>query len=171
VTSHSAQGVLLALIGPPGAGKSTLAARLAGELPGRSVVLSLDAYRRLLSPHRDESDQSVTPQAVERLHADLDRELAASRRVVVDATNAEMPHRQALLDIADRHHAHTIAVVVLPPLAVTTARNASRPAAPGPAGWSRRVPAGAVAAMHAAISQSLPHLPAEGWKEVRHLSR
>lgn len=157
---------LVGLIGPAGAGKSTLAAEITRRHPGRAVVLSLDALRAALSPHGDESDQSVTPQAVARLHARLDSALAADAVVLIDATNAVAAHRYALLDIAGRHQAHTIAIVVLPRLQTVLARNATRSSQAGPCGWTRRVPDETVTAMHRAIAEDLPCLHAEGWHEV-----
>lgn len=160
---------LVALIGPPGAGKSTVADEIAKQYAGRVVVLSLDEIRADISPHRDECDQSVTPQAVARLHGELDAALAAGAMVVVDATNANAEHRLALLEIAARHQAHTIALVVLPPLEVALARNAARSSQTGPCGWARRVPDRTVVAMHTAIAAALSHLPAEGWREVHQI--
>ena len=157
---------LVVLIGPPAAGKSTLAAELADECAGRVIVLSLDAARAALSPNGDESDQAVTPQAVARLHADLDRELAVGAAVAVDATNAAPEHRRALLDIAGRRQAYAIAVVVLPGLETVLARNATRSPVIEPCGWARQVPTHIVRAMHKAITEDLPWLPAEGWQEV-----
>ena len=86
--------------------------------------------------------------------------------VVVDATNAVDEHRLALLEIAARHLAHTIAVVVLPELQTVLARNATRSPRTRPCGWARQVPADIITAMHTAIGEDLPRLPAEGWHEV-----
>lgn len=159
---------LVGLIGPAGAGKSTIAAEIARQHPG-VVVLSLDAIRAELSPYDDESDQSVTVQTVACLHAELDAALAAGALVVVDATNAVDEHRRALLDIAGRHQAHTVAVVVLPDLETVLARNATRSPQIGSCRWARRVPAAVVAEMHTAITEALPRLPAEGWHVVHQM--
>lgn len=157
---------LVALIGPPGAGKSTLARQLAAGLPD-AVVLSLDATRAALSPHGDEADQAVTETAVHAWHAAIDVELARGRTVIADATSAVAAHRQQLLALAAEHDAPTTAVVVLPSLEEVQARNATRPAKPGACGYSRRVPAEIVAAMHATITAEVSTLAAEGWGAVR----
>jgi predicted kinase len=172
-----ARPLLVALIGPPGAGKTRAAAATADRLraespaePADVTVLSLDGIRARLSPWADECDQGVTPQAVAALHTALHTALhavlAAGGAVVVDATSAAAEHRRALLDIAARHHARTVALVVLPPLETVLARNAARSAVARPCGWTRRVPPAAVTAMHTAITADLPGLPAEGWHQV-----
>lgn len=130
------------------------------------VVLSLDKLRAKVSPYGDESDQHATSAAVEQLHRQMDRHLAAGRRVLVDATNAHAADRQALLRIADRHQAATTAAVVLPPLTDVLARNATRSPVIGACGSARRVPEHTVTAMHQRIAADLHHLTAEGWRRI-----
>lgn len=160
------RAALVALVGPPGSGKSTFATALAERTGQRVSVLCLDRYRALLSAWGDEADQYVTPWAVADLHTDLDEHLGQRRLVIVDATNAEALNRQQLLDIAVRHGAVTAAAVLLPDLAGCQARNALRDPTVGACGWARQVPAVVVAAMHEAITGDLPYLADEGWKTV-----
>lgn len=111
------QPALVAVVGPPGAGKSTFARAYAARLRGLPVVLSLDAFRAEASRYNDPSDQSVTRQAVHELFGTLAAYLSEGRTVVVDATNAERPHRLDLLRVAEPYDALTAAVVILPDLA------------------------------------------------------
>lgn len=160
------QPALVAVIGPPGAGKSTFARAYSASLRGLPVVLSLDAFRAEASRYNDPSDQSVTRQAVRELHATLAAYLSEGRTVVVDATNAERPHRLDLLRLAEPYDALTAAVVILPDLAECLARNAARDGSAGSSGFARRVPDDVIELMHREIEADLPHLPAEGWQVV-----
>jgi len=111
---------LVVLIGPAGAGKTTLAARLFG----RSEVVSSDALRGVLSG--DEADQRATRPAFGILHREVRDRLAAGRLVVVDATNVEASARMALRRLAAAAAVPAIAVAIhLPPTEVHR-RNAGR---------------------------------------------
>jgi predicted kinase len=136
-----------------------LVVRTHAQLPGEA------------SPYGDECDQNATPAAVKQLHSQLDQQLAAGRHVLVDATNSHAADRCALLRIASRHQAATIAVVALPPLGEVLARNATRSPVVGPCGSARRVPEETVTAMHHRITADLHNLAAEGWRRVIMLSR
>lgn len=157
---------LIALIGPPASGKSTLAAALAAR-DRNVVVLSSDAYRARVSQWGDAADQAASAAAFDLLHIELDEHLAAGHRVVVDATNAAAEHRQALIAIADRHAARTRAIVVLPELRVCVQRNALRDPTVGACGFARQVPVQTIVALHAAITgDSWGQIPSEGWHVV-----
>lgn len=145
-------GALVLLVGPAGSGKSTLAARVFAA----DEVLSSDAYREVVSG--DPLDQAATEEAFARLHADLDRRLAAGRLSVVDATNVQGWARRSLLAVAARHERPTVAVVLALPLEVSLARNATRA--------SGRVPAGVVRRHDRDLRTSLPRLFDEGYATV-----
>lgn len=157
---------MLALVGPPGAGKSTLAVTHAATLGEHAVVLSLDAYRAAWSPWGEEADQAVTFRAITSMYRDLDRHLAADHPVVVDATNAKARERRKLLAIAIPRGAVTTALVVLTPLEVCLARNARRDGTVDPSGYARRVPDDVVARIHATISTNFSLLAGEGWHRI-----
>ncbi|GAA4877315.1 ATP-binding protein [Saccharopolyspora cebuensis] len=163
--SHLAPPELVALIGPPGAGKTTALARLDVR---DAVVVGLDRARAEVSCCA--ADQSATHAAVRRSLATARAALAAGTSVVWDATNARRRERRRLLDLAREQGARTRAVVVLPDLGTALARNATRDPSPCPAcGHAERVPDDVVRRMHATISRAVPDLPAEGWDRVDHL--
>lgn len=155
---------LTALIGPPGAGKSTAAASYAAQTG--AVVLSLDQLRAACSPHGDEADQAATPDAVRALHTAITEHLAARRSVLVDSTNAVRAHRLALLDLARPFRALSAALVLCPPLRVCLDRNDQRDASPGECGFPRRVPPETITLMHDQITRDLPTLHTEGWDRI-----
>ena len=143
---------LVLLVGAAGSGKSTLAARLFSP----AQVLSSDAYRAAVSG--DPTDQSATTQAFRRLHATLERRMAAGELTVVDATNVQGWARRQLLAVAARHGRPAAAVVLAIPLEVSLARNAAR--------TERRVPSSAVRRQDAFLRASLPRLREEGYASV-----
>ncbi len=147
---------LVLLIGVAGSGKSTLAARHFEP----AEILSSDAYREAVSG--DPTDQSATDEAFARLHAELDRRLAAGRLTVVDATNVQAWARRSLLAVAARHGRPVVAIVLALPLEVSLARNAGRE--------HRRVPAGAVRRQDRNLRASLRQLDGEGYATVAVLS-
>ncbi|MFE3601357.1 AAA family ATPase [Streptomyces sp. NPDC059142] len=119
-------GTLLVAVGPGASGKSTYAATAAVD-----VVLCLDSLRREIGG--DAGDQSVTPAAVERQNALLERHLSVGATVFLDSTNVEFHVRAQLVDRARRHGRPVAALRFLPDLDTCLTRNALRPA-------NRRVP-------------------------------
>ena len=142
-------GALVLIVGAAGSGKSTLAARLFSP----AQVLSSDAHRAAVSG--DPTDQSATTPAFRRLHATLERRMAAGELTVIDATNVQGWARRQLLVAAARHGRPTVAVVLAIPLEVSLARNAAR--------TEGRVPSSAVRRQDAFLRASLPRLGEEGY--------
>src|SRR5947209_1377930 len=103
------RGALVLLVGPPAAGKSTLAASLvaAGEV-APDDVLSTDTYRELLTGDALDltSDRKVWVQVRERLV----EKMAAGRTTVVDATNL-FPRRRARHIAVAREHGRPVVAV------------------------------------------------------------
>lgn len=113
---------LIALVGPAGAGKSTLVARLFS----RDEILSSDELRAVIAGNP--RDQRATAAAFAALHRALARRLAARRLTVVDATSIERHARQALVHRARTAGLPAVAIVLDLPPSVVLARNAARAA-------------------------------------------
>jgi predicted kinase len=143
---------LVLLVGAAGSGKSTLAARFFTA----DEILSSDAYRAVLAG--DPADQSVTGEAFDRLHADLERRLAAGQLTVVDATNVLGWARRALLAAAARHRRPTVAIVLAHPVEVSLARNRARD--------GRGVPEAVVRQHDRQLRRALAAMASEGFREV-----
>ena len=104
-----ARPVLVALIGLPGAGKTTVARRIAGRFP--LLVLESDELRRDLIPVPDYSQAESTRLfvAMHRLIAGL---LARGVPVLLDATNLVEAHREPLRRLAREAGAKLVLVLV-----------------------------------------------------------
>ncbi len=131
-------GELIVLVGAPGSGKSSLAARLLTA--GRAdVVLSTDSFAEQISG--DPGDQDCRAEAIDRLQQKLGVELAGGRRVIVDATLTRPEARLGLVRIAcragvTRHSAY----LVRASLQTCLARNAQRPGPLPGQKFGKRVP-------------------------------
>lgn len=118
-------GALVLLVGPPAAGKSTLAAALvaAGEVDADDV-LSTDTYREVLTGDALDltSDRKVWVQVRERLV----EKMAAGRTTVVDATNLFARRRARHILVAREYGRPVIAVRFEVPAAELLERNETR---------------------------------------------
>ena len=143
-------GTLVVLVGIPGGGKSTLAARYPA-----SWRICLDEYR--LAATDDMTDQSATPVAVQIQNLLLDARLARGRTTLVDATNIAPHIRAGLLARARHWQRRTTAILFDVPLAVAHAQNAGR---------ARVVDPRVLDDLHARMP-SVDQLLAEGFTAVR----
>ncbi|MCX5079189.1 AAA family ATPase (plasmid) [Streptomyces sp. NBC_00513] len=112
-------GAICVMVGPPGSGKSTFAARYPD-----TWRVSLDLYRHLATD--SETDQSSTPVAVEIQNLLLDARLARGLTTIVDSTNVHVHVRNGLLARARYWQRPAIAVLFDVPLATVEAQNAGR---------------------------------------------
>lgn len=112
---------LILLIGAAGSGKSTFAAR--HFLP--TEVISSDQCRAMVVD--DETDQNVTPDALELVHFIAAKRLARRRLAVIDATNVRPEDRRKLIDLARQYHALPTAIVFDLPEEICLDRTAARP--------------------------------------------
>lgn len=108
------------LVGVSGSGKSTFAAQ--HFLP--TEIVSSDRFRGMVGD--DETDQTVTGDAFELLHAVVEKRLKHRKLTVIDATNVQAAARKSLIALARRWHAFAYALVFDTPPAVAIARNRER---------------------------------------------
>lgn len=117
-------GSLVLLVGPPAAGKSTLATALvaAGEVAADDV-LSIDTRRS------DAGGRGRDPAMWERVRHELDERMAAGRTTVIDATNINPARRALHLAVAQAHGRPVVAIRFEVDAAELVERNAGRKAA------------------------------------------
>jgi len=142
-------GTMCALVGPPGCGKSTFAARYPA-----SWRICLDLFR--LAATDSEADQTATPVAAEIQNLLLDARLARNLRTILDSTNVMEHVRAGLLARARYWQRPTAAVLFDVPLATVEAQNASR---------DRVVPVHVVRELHE-LTPTREQLLAEGFSTV-----
>lgn len=140
------------LVGPSGSGKSTWAARWFDL----ADVLSSDAFRVLVGG--DATDQEVTGDAFQLLHAAVRARLRRGRLTVVDATNLTSGARSGLLRLAGAADRPCVAVVFETPLDRCLARNARRP--------DRQVPEEVVRRQVSQLPAARSRLAAEGFAAI-----
>ncbi|WP_158633106.1 AAA family ATPase [Amycolatopsis sp. WAC 01376] len=159
---------LIVTIGPCGAGKTRWRRRHA---PPGAVVVSLDETRAALSPCGCSGNPAVNAAAVAAEHATTRAVLAGGGTVVWDVTSFLPRFRAELLAIAADYRAHTVGLVILPPLLRVLAQNGRRDGRRCPAcGTARRVADPVVWRMHHDITAALPRLHTEGWTELHYLT-
>ena len=143
---------LVVLVGATGSGKSTFAARefLATE------IVSSDRCRALVSD--DETDQTVTSEAFELVHAIAAKRLARRRLTVIDATSVRAEDRKSLVELARRYHALPVAIVFDIPEELCLARNKARA--------DRSIPGRVVGDHVRLLRRSLRGLEREGFRSV-----
>jgi predicted kinase len=103
------KNTLYVMVGVSGAGKSTYIDRLVNANPD-TVVHSSDKLRGILG--KSEEDQSVTPQVFSTIKYNVNRDLAAGKNVVVDATSLTPKERRDYILAAKKHSAKVVAYVL-----------------------------------------------------------
>jgi protein phosphatase len=143
---------LVLLVGVSGSGKSTFGAR--HFLP--TEVVPSDRFRGMVGD--DETDQAVTGDAFELLHAVVEKRLKHRKLTVIDATNVQPMARKSLIALARRWHAFAYAIVFDVPPALAASRNKDRP--------DRQFGAHVVQKQHNDLRRSLRGLQREGLRQV-----
>lgn len=143
---------LVLLVGASGMGKSSFAAKHFQP----TEVVSSDRMRGLVVD--DETNQSVTGDAFELLHAIVQKRLKHRRFTVIDATNVQPESRKSLIALAKQWHALAVAIVFDLPETVAVSRNARRP--------DRAFGAGPIRRQMQDLKRSFRNLQREGLRYV-----
>lgn len=143
---------LIVLVGPPGCGKTTFAARHFRA----TEVVSPDHCRALVSD--DANNQSASRDAFELAHLIVARRLRRGRPTVVDATNSHPAARKPLVRMASTHRMPAVAIVFDVPEEVCVQRNAGR--------VQRRVTREVIRRHAARVRRSPLRLRREGFRQV-----
>jgi protein phosphatase len=143
---------LIVLMGASGSGKSTFARRHFAP----AEVLSSDAFRALVGD--DENDLSVTEPAFQALYHVAAARLGLGRLTVVDATSVTTDARRPLVQLAGRHGAVAVAIVLDVPARVCLERNERRP--------DRTLPSSTIRRQLGALRRSVGGLGDEGFGRV-----
>lgn len=147
---------LVVLIGASGSGKSTFAREHFRE----TEIVSSDRCRGLVAD--DETDQSATGAAFEVLYTIAAKRLAGRKLTVIDATNLRAEDRAKGIELARKHHAIPVAIVLDVDPELCAERNRSR---------ADRTFGARVVYNHAhMLRKSLKGLRREGYRAVHVLS-
>jgi F420-dependent oxidoreductase-like protein len=148
-------GCLVVLVGVPGSGKSTWAARVSEP----NQIVSSDALRAQVGLH--ERDQRASKDAFDLLDRMVDIRLRRGLTTIVDTTGLEAPRRVAWVAAARKRHRRAHAVVLDVAPGEARRRNKARP---------DPVPSKILTSQLAALPAAVEALRAEGFDAVHHLT-
>ncbi len=149
------EGCLIVLVGVPGSGKSTWAARVAAP----NEIVSSDALRAQVGLH--ERDQRASKDAFDLLDRIVDSRLRRGLTTVVDTTGLEAPRRARWVAEARKRDRRVHAVVLDVPAAEARRRNKARP---------DPVPSKVLTAQLASLPGAVEALEAESFDGVHRLT-
>ena len=116
-------GILVMLVGPPGAGKSTIAENIKNEYMNFEIVCP-DKVRKEVTG--DANDQSRNVEVFGKVYNKLIELLADGSNVIYDATNCRSTYRHKILDVCKDSFKKVICIVVTTPIGDCLERNRTR---------------------------------------------
>lgn len=120
---------LIILNGPSGIGKSTIAARLAAELPD-TVVIDVDELRRSIPNYRENREESLRL-AYDRTAAEIRKHLTDGHNVIVDKAILSSDTLDHFIDVGRRLGAETYEFMLFADKSTTQQRADDRGYRPG----------------------------------------
>ena len=138
-------GILVMLVGPPGAGKSTIAENIKNEYMNFEIVCP-DKVREEVTG--DANNQSRNTEVFGKVYNKLIELLADGSNVIYDATNCRSIYRYKILDVCKDYFKKVICVVVTTNIGDCLERNRTR--------YERNVPEDVIENMYFTLKKHPP---------------
>ena len=116
-------GILIIMVGPPGAGKTTIAEEIVDKFDN-FVIVSPDKIREEITG--DMNNQSQNEVVFGRVYGQLSAYLEDGRNVVYDATNCRSTYRHKIIDACKGYAYKIICLMSTTPIAECVRRNDKR---------------------------------------------
>ena len=151
---------IICLVGPPGAGKSTLSKAFEEGLNAKTVSLDRHFYDSdgiyRWDEQRDKEAWKSLVHELETVLAFQARPNVAQTPIVIDDIFFYLPRREEIIKLAMRHARPPVALYLATPASECVRRNAARPE-------DRRIPKDVVKRMAKDIAYPTP---SEGWRRI-----
>ena len=117
-------GILIMLVGPPGAGKSVLAKKIKDDYMMNFEIVCPDDIREEICGNP--SDQTHNNEVFSKVYSRLQNLLDNGYNVIYDATNCRSSYRKKIMNVVDGHYKKAICICLLTTLNDCFENNKSR---------------------------------------------